>query len=308
MRYATPGATFTVRFDGFPTGLAGVFGAQILDADDAVVTARATTGIVESPAGSGSYLVTRTAPAVAGDYTVFADSGAITPGTTAGEQLQVTYTPLSPAPTDAFATADDLAARLGLTLTDAEQARATTLLDLATGLIQDEAKQTILLVTDDVLSIPGTTDEMIKLPQRPVISVASVTLDGVPLTEGSDWYRDGNVIARIPAITTVLTGGLIDEAFTFPMGTGFGWPAQTLEITYTHGYAVVPESVKAICLEMVVRVWVNPGSVARETVGNTATVYDNMRFSPAGLLLTAAEQRVIRRMFGRSAKSITIGR
>lgn len=209
-----------------------------------------------------------------------------------------------------FATASDLAARLGITLTDVETARATTLLTIASGLVQDEAKQRIERVDGDVYTLPGTTDETIRLPERPVISVASLTLDGQPLIEGSDWYLDGDLVCRIPAVTTVLTGGLIDEAFTFPLGTGFGWPAQTLEVTYSHGYdaANVPQTVKSIVLEAVVRVWVNPGSVARETVGNVSTVFDNMRFSPTGLLLADEEKKAIRRIFGQQARSITIGR
>jgi hypothetical protein len=213
-------------------------------------------------------------------------------------------------PPTLFATADDLADRIGVDLTADERIRANVLLELASGLVQDEAKKKIGRVDDDLLEIPGTTDDMIRLPELPVISVASLTLDGVPLIEGSDWYLDGGSIARIPAATTVLTGGLIDEAFSFPLGTGFGWPAQTIAITYTHGYdaANIPKSVKAIILEAVVRVWVNPGSVARETVGDTATVYDNMRFSPTGLLLTDDEKKIIRRLFGRTAKSISIGR
>ena len=206
-----------------------------------------------------------------------------------------------------FATHDDLATRLGLIFSQAEQTRADALLTSASALIQDEAKQVIALVTNDVWETPGTTDEVIRLPERPVVSVASVTLDGQPLVQGTDWYLDGDSIRRIPVVTTVLTGGLIDEAFTFPLGTGFGWPAQTLAITYTHGYATIPGTVKEICLEAVVRVWVNPGSVAREAVGNTLTVYDNNRFSPSGMLLTDDEKKALRRFFGRTAKSIQIG-
>lgn len=209
-----------------------------------------------------------------------------------------------------FATHDDFATRLGITLTPAEQTRADALLVIASGLIQDEAKKVIELVEDDVWTTPGTPDDMIRLPETPVISVSSVELDGQPLIEGSDWYIEGAAICRIPAVTTVLTGGLIDEAFTFPLGTGFGWPAQTLTITYSHGYdsSNVPESAKAICMEAVVRAWVNPGSVARETIGNVSTIYDNMRFSPTGLLLTDDEKKIIRRLFGRRARSITMGR
>lgn len=208
-----------------------------------------------------------------------------------------------------FADHTDLATRLGLTLSASDQTRADALCVIVSGMIQEESKQKIEKVTDDVYDLPGTPDEMIKLPEHPVVSVSSVTLDGQPLVEGSDWYLDGDSIRRIPAVTQVLTGGLIDEAFTFPLGTGFGWPAQTLSITYTHGYDAtnIPQTVKAICLEAVIRVWVNPGSVARQHVGDTQTVYDNMRFSPSGLLLTDDEKKTIRRVFGRTMKSIQVG-
>jgi hypothetical protein len=208
------------------------------------------------------------------------------------------------APAAQFATSDEFADRIGLTLDDAEKTRVDRLLGLASALIQDEAKQTISLVTDDALVMPGTTDELIKLPQRPVVSITSVTLDGVTLTEGSDWYLDGNAIVRRTILLSAAIG-ILDGPFL--LGTGFGYPNQTLEITYSHGYAAIPDAVKAICLEATVRVWVNPGAVARESEGDTSTLYHHAP-DQAGLLLSVAEQRVIRRMFGRNARSITVGR
>ncbi len=207
-----------------------------------------------------------------------------------------------PASTTQFATSDEFAARLGLELTADEKTRADRLLATASSLIQDEAKQDIELVADDVLEMRGTTDERIRLPERPVVSVASVKLAGVPLVEGGTWFLDGNEIVRI-GLTTLLLGGVIPGGYA----RGFGFEWQTLEIVYTHGYETIPQSLKAIAMEAVIRVWVNPGSVARESVGDTAIVYDNNRFSPSGLLLSDVEKRVIRRMFGRRARSITIG-
>lgn len=205
----------------------------------------------------------------------------------------------------AFATHDDLASRLGVTLTTAMQTRADALLELASDVIRDEVGQQIDEATETI-TMPGTTDERFPLPQRPVISVASVELDGKALAEGTDWYLDGNEIVRIPASVTLGVGGLLDTSYVFPLGTGFGWEENTLSITYTHGYTDIPGKVKSICLEMVVRVWVNPGSVARETVGDTATVYDNMRFSPSGMLPTDDEKKQLARLFGRTGRSVTI--
>jgi hypothetical protein len=202
-----------------------------------------------------------------------------------------------------FATADDLATRLGLDLSDAERIRADRLLELASGLIQDAARQTIELVAGDVLTLPGTNDETIHLPQKPVASVEQVTIDGVPLVEGTDWYLDGNVIVR--RSRRLLSGGIADQQLV--PWAGFGWPGQTIRITYTHGYAEIPESVKAICLEAVVRVWVNPGAVAQERAGDSSTLYTTAG-APSGLLLTDTELRAIRRLFGRKASSVAIGR
>lgn len=206
---------------------------------------------------------------------------------------------------DAFATPDDLATRLGLTLTEDERDRATDLLVIATGLIQDEVKQTLFLVEDDVLTIPGTSDDMIKLPQRPVVSVASVVLDGVTLTESTDWFLDVDAINRIPRTVAQVPSGLIDEVATSGRYRGFGSPRQTLVITYTHGYAAdaLPGAVKAICLEAVVRAWVNPGAAASTRVGDTHDTYTD-----GGLMLTDTERRTLRRLFGRKATSITVGR
>lgn len=202
-----------------------------------------------------------------------------------------------------FATADDFAARLGITLTDDEVTRAEALLTMASGQILDEANgQKIELVTDDVLTRAGTTDDRILLPQRPVVSVSSVMLDG---TEIGDWYLVGNTLFRKSTLLTLL--GVLDGPYL--LGSAyFGRPDQTLEITYSHGYADedIPETVRTVCKEMVVRVWINPGSVARETIGDTTTTYDNMRFSPTGLLMTTDEKKAIRKVFGRRAGSVTV--
>jgi hypothetical protein len=210
----------------------------------------------------------------------------------------------------AFATADDFAARLGIDLTDPEKTRAGILLGLASELIQDEVDQQIGLVADDTIELPGTTDDRITLPQRPVVSVSSVSIDGQALTEGGDWYLEEDTIIRVSTPLTILDGGdLTVDPYAYPYGLGFGLPEQTIAITYTHGFAdnAVPGTVKAICLEAVVRAWVNPGSVARESIGNTSTVYDNNRFSPSGLLLNGGEIRKLRKLFPRHAGSARVG-
>lgn len=94
--YSKPGATFYSELNNAPTGLVGVVGVRILrKSDSAEVLARTTKGIIETPAGSGHYVATLTAPSATGDYTVFWDTGEVTPETTASDDLVVTFQSLS---------------------------------------------------------------------------------------------------------------------------------------------------------------------------------------------------------------------
>lgn len=199
-----------------------------------------------------------------------------------------------------FAESTDLETRLGLVFTADEHIRAEALLELASGVIQQETKQTIALVSGDTFTRPGDFSERIRLPQRPVVSVASATLNGVALTQGQSFYVEGDEIVRMNWNSVVQ-----DSSFGLPF-SGWGLPWMSLVVVYTHGYAVIPRIVKAVCLEMVVRVWVNPGAVARETIGNTSTVYDNNRFSPSGLLMTDTERKDVNDVIRRTSGSLAL--
>lgn len=178
-----------------------------------------------------------------------------------------------------FATADDFAARIGRTLTADEQTRADTLLALASGMIQSVARQTIEQVTDDTLTRSGTPNDRVRLPERPVTAVSSVTLDGTALVEGTDWYR-------------------VDDCLVCPRG--FGYPSQTLVVVYTHGFETVPDVVRAVCLDVVARVWVNPGSVMQESYGLERVIY-SVQDGPASLELTDREAEIVQYVLRRQA-------
>lgn len=74
---------------GFNTGLVGTIGVRVTDGQGATTISRFTTGIVESPAGSGIYTATFTSPASVGQYEVVWDDGG-SPATWASENLTVT--------------------------------------------------------------------------------------------------------------------------------------------------------------------------------------------------------------------------
>lgn len=86
--FSSPGGTFTARTAGWPTGLEGTIGVEILLATDrSVVTARATAGIDEDV--TGVYKVTLTAPADTGEYLIYWTDAASGPTVTAEEELVV---------------------------------------------------------------------------------------------------------------------------------------------------------------------------------------------------------------------------
>lgn len=204
----------------------------------------------------------------------------------------------------AFATDDDLASRLGITMTDPQKTRATALLDLSSGLIRDVARQEISLHEDDELTMPGTRSDRITLPERPVVSIASVTLDGSPLAEGTDWYLRDNTIYRLAHPAVFPLSGHYDRRLR-----GFGWPRKTLVITYTHGYADddLPQLVKTTALEAAVRVWSNPEGLLSERVGDTEVTFASYREPSRGLLLTEDERKQIRRFFGSRGTAVMVG-
>lgn len=72
---ATAGDAFEATISGLATGLVGTLGVRVEDGQGDTVTARTVGGIVESPAGSGVYTATLTAPSIAGQYVVVWDTG-----------------------------------------------------------------------------------------------------------------------------------------------------------------------------------------------------------------------------------------
>jgi hypothetical protein len=179
-----------------------------------------------------------------------------------------------------FATAIELADRLGVEFTAEEEVRADSLLTRASGLAQTAARQTLELVEDEELTIRGSRESTILLPQRPVVSVASVTRAGT-LVDADSWYLDGDELVR---------------------RAGWGGARDTVVIVYTHGFDPIPDTVKEIVLGAAVRVWVNPGGVMSERLGQVQMTYA-MQGTPPGMLLTPDERRALRDLVRRGARS-----
>ncbi len=182
-----------------------------------------------------------------------------------------------------FATHEDLAALIGRTLTQEEQDRGTALLRIASSIVQTEAKQHIAYVADDVLERRGSRESAILLPERPVIAIASVTIDGDTIN-ADDYTIDGHEVTLVG---------------------GWGDSCAALTITYTHGWADIPEAIKSVVLSAVMRVWSNPGGIVSQTLGAASTTFVTGGL-PAGLLLTDDERRIVRRVVSTGTASLQL--
>lgn len=91
MIFAKPSTSFESTATGFTSGLVGTIGVRVTDGVGGTTIARTTSGIVETPAGSGVYVATLTAPVNVGQYQVTWDDAG-SPTTWAAEELTITST------------------------------------------------------------------------------------------------------------------------------------------------------------------------------------------------------------------------
>lgn len=139
-----------------------------------------------------------------------------------------------------LATADDVEARLGRSLTTAEEERVDALLADASASIRSYTGQQFTQAT--------TTDRFrvrrgsVTLPQRPVASIDSVT----DVRTSTSVYHRWDGIDRI-----VFSVSALDEFEWEPFRVGNGPPV--VEIEYTHGYETIPDEIIGVVCSVVTR-------------------------------------------------------
>jgi hypothetical protein len=189
-----------------------------------------------------------------------------------------------------LATTDDLGLLVGDDNIDDD--RAQLLVELATGAIQAECQQHLLLVTDDEVDLDGTFDPELWLPERPVISVSEVLINTFVLAAGTWILSPTGQLYRGPLLTINgpdwdwfdLSGG--------PLGVNaWGGPSSKVHVKYTHGFAVPPNDLRALCLELARRGLQNPEVLVREQIGNYS--YDIAAAAvAAGMELTDPQKKI----------------
>lgn len=186
---------------------------------------------------------------------------------------------------DQLVTPQELASFLQLTwadLTAAQQSTMTMLAELATGKVQSACGQWIIRKTStavldvDILDC----DLWLDLPQSPVVSVATVLIDGVAYTDWSLrmqrlWRLNAwNVNASAPTQVTV----------TYTSGHADG--AQALQLARSFTFALGAS------------VWDNPSSATSERIDDYQITYAE---AAARMVVTEAMRDQLREEYGRPA-------
>ena len=194
---------------------------------------------------------------------------------------------------DQLATLQDLADALQVPLSSVPAGTGTLLLECATAVVQEAAGgQRILRVVDDTASLLSTSDSWLDLPQIPVSSVLSVTLDGTALTVGiedTNYKHRGNRLWRTAGWQTYI-----------------GQPSDVVVVN-THGYAPGAQELqlgRGAVLSLAKAQFENPSGASSESIDDYRVTYEAM-----SAMMEAAPNLVkaLRRRYGRRAGVVRLG-
>ena len=135
-----------------------------------------------------------------------------------------------------FCTVDDVSELLQIEISDlASNQSCVRAIEEATEVIKNYCHQEIERVSETI-TIDCAGGTRIHLPELPVTAVTKVVVDGVELTASVD-YKLGQhgILYRVDGYWTA---GI-----------------QNVVITYTHGYAVIPEDIVGVCTRSASRVY-----------------------------------------------------
>jgi len=198
-------------------------------------------------------------------------------------------------------TVDDLAQYANVTFDDGASAAAAVVLELLKAQAQAEARSRIEEVADDEVVLRGTWDYELRLPERPVTAVSSVSFvrqNAPPYVVPVYWWTPHGSLFRGRQLQWPLLSAA-EPPVDAPWGPGYlDWlgPEALVKVTYTHGYAEIPADVRAVILQAARRTLANPDAVEGERVGSYEVTYAR-RLDPGRSVheFTDAELRILHR-------------
>ncbi|MET9158285.1 mobile element protein [Streptomyces parvulus] len=146
----------------------------------------------------------------------------------------------------------ELAVKLGR---EADDPQLLWALKQASRRFRGQVHHPVTLVTDDEVTLDGNGRESLLLPVWPTTAVAQVLLDGVELTEGTDYsWSDAGILRRLGC---------------------HRWPdrLRCITVVYTHGWADTPEDIQEVILERAEAAFTIPVGVQSKAVGGQSVTF-----------------------------------
>lgn len=160
----------------------------------------------------------------------------------------------------ALVTTSQLASRIQMSL-DASSAQEAV--DKASGLVRAIARQQFDFVSQETVILKGN-ERVLTLPQRPavvdgtnpltVVEIGEFGGIDVPMVEDRDYSRLGNELTRGYPWWWSSTERLMG----WPRSRFSGVWAPRVRVTYSHGYATVPDDVQSVVLDVASVLYDNP--------------------------------------------------
>ena len=134
--------------------------------------------------------------------------------------------------------------------------------------IRNTTEQTISLVEDDTIILNGNGRETMLLPQIPIVAVTQVT------------FTDRNaVVTDVTAdikLYDAAAGIIFHPTPHWGCDDCFPWGVQNVTVTYTHGYATIPDDLKNVTIlaaKHLVQQGLTATNLQSQTVGPFTDVY-----------------------------------
>ncbi|MFE5332562.1 hypothetical protein ACFRCG_39910 [Embleya sp. NPDC056575] len=179
---------------------------------------------------------------------------------------------------------------------DIDLAAAELALRTASAAIRRWTRQDITLVVGDVATLRGG-ERVLSLPQRPLVVGTDHPLTVVELAE---WGSPSQTLVEELGYSRL--GNELTRGHPEYLGSWRGcvW-APRVRVTYSHGYAEVPDDIAGVALDLAAATLANPNRLRSETVGGESVVYTVETFGTGSL---TSSHREILEGYRRSAYSV----
>jgi hypothetical protein len=183
-----------------------------------------------------------------------------------------------------YATTTDLANALGRDVAVDDPA-AIAALELASAMVEQFIGRDVAQVEDDVEVIDGTGTSHIQLRHWPVSAVSTVVEEDEELVANDDyeWSADGYVRRISNNCVSVPSGWTCDNQHRWTR------KLRAIEVTYTHGYATIPDVIRLVTAQAAARILDTPSTIKQESIGGYSVTYT------AGAPLQATELQMLER-------------